>query len=357
MSQQKWPDGKIRDLLGIEYPLIQAPMVGADSPELAAAVSEAGGLGSLACAMLSADQIRQSVEAFRKSTAKPLNLNFFCHEAPHPDAERERAWIKRLERYYAELGLDPAAIPAAPSRAPFSETLCALVEELGPGVVSFHFGLPEESLIERLKNAGIRILSSATSVNEAVWLEKRGCDAVIAQGYEAGGHRAMFLEADIATQTGLFALVPQIVDAVHVPVIASGGIGDARGIVAAFALGASAAQLGTAYLFCPEAKVSPLHLQALKAVRENRTVLTNVFSGRPARGILNRIVRDVGPMSDLAPAFPLAGNAIGPLRKGSEATGSIDLMQLWSGQSASLGRALPAGELTRALADEALKRF
>ncbi len=347
-----WPKQAIQRLLGIEIPIIQAPMAGSDSVELATEVSEAGGLGSLGCALLGAERIRKSLEDIRKKTRRPVNLNFFCHANPPRDAERERRWKERLSPFYSELGAEPD--PSAPSRAPFTEELCALLEELRPEVASFHFGLPDASLVSRLKGRGIRILSTATSVDEALWLEQRGCDAVIAQGAEAGGHRGMFLETDPATQTGTMALVPQIVDAVKCPVIAAGGIGDSRGIAAAFALGASAVQLGTAYLFCPESGASRLYREALTKVRDNRTVITNVFSGRPARGVLNRFVRELGPISALAPPFPLAGVEVAPLRKKSESIGSTDFMQLWSGQAAALGKAVPAGALTRQFAEEAL---
>ncbi len=205
-----------------------------------------------------------------------------------------------------------APIPRS-TRMPFDGAMCDLVVELKPEVVSFHFGLPDQLLLRRVRDTGAKILSSATTVDEARWLEREGCHAIIAQGYEAGGHRGMFLTQDISTQIGTMALVPQVVDAVKVPVIAAGGIADARGMVAAFALGASAVQLGTAYLFCPEATIGPVHRQALRSAAARESTITNVFSGRPARGIVNRIVREVGPRSDLAPAFPLAGGAIAPL--------------------------------------------
>lgn len=346
-----WPNTKFLDLLGIKFPIIQAPMAGADSADLAVEVAEAGGLGSLACASLSPDQIKKSFEEIRKRTHAPINFNFFCHTPPEKNPQKEMLWKKHLEPYYKELGIDPNAAVIGQAREPFTATLCDLLEELKPKIVSFHFGLPNASFVDRIKSWGTRILSTATSVREACWLEQRGCDAIIAQGTEAGGHRGMFLETDIATQTGTMALVPQITNAVKVPVIATGGIATSRGIAAAFALGASAAQLGTAYLFCPEAKISPLYREALKTVKDDQTVLTNVFSGRPARGILNRFVREVGPMSELAPSFPLASSAVAPLRKASEAKGSTDYMQLWSGQSAALCRAMPARELTKKLVE------
>ena len=352
-----WPDRRLLDLFGIEVPIIQAPMAGSVTSEMVIAVSEAGGLGSLPCAMLSPEQVRTELGIIRQRTSRPINLNFFCHTPPQTDPAREQAWKERLRGYCGELGLDPQAPTPASVRMPFDSATCDLVEEFKPEVVSFHFGLPERGLLDRVRATGAKILSSATSVDEARWLEAQGCDAIIAQGYEAGGHRGIFLSDDISTQAGTMALVPQVVDAVKMPVIAAGGITDARGIVAAFALGASAVQMGTAYLFCPEAKVSPIHRQALRAAKDNQTALTNVFTGRPARGLVNRIVREVGPMSDLAPAFPLAGGAVAPLRTKAEEAGSGDFTALWSGQAAALGREMPAGDLTRQLAAEALRRL
>jgi nitronate monooxygenase len=351
MTNDFWPSDRVQRILGIELPIIQAPMAGANGSDMAAAVSEAGGLGSLPCAMLTPDGLRAEYQVVRRRTRNPLNLNFFCHRSPRPDPDRAERWRHRLESYYAELGVEPSAAGAGPSRAPFDEGMCDVVAELGPEVVSFHFGLPEGALLQRVKSTGAKVLSSATTVDEAVWLEDHGCDAVIAQGFEAGGHRGLFLTDDAATQVGTFALVPQVVDAVKVPVIASGGIADARGIVAAFALGASAVQIGTAYLFCPEATISPVHRDALRKAKDDATVLTNVFSGRPARGFVNRLVREVGPMSALVPDFPLASAALAPLRQRPEIA-ARDFAPLWSGQAARLGRVLPAGELTRRLASE-----
>lgn len=349
-----WPDRRIQDLLGIELPIIQAPMAGSVGSEIVIAVSEAGGLGSLPCAMLSPEQMRNELGIIRQRTSRPINLNFFCHQPARADPARETTWKQRLESYYLELGLDPQAPVPAVARAPFDSAMCDLVQEFRPEVVSFHFGLPERALLDRVKATGAKIISSATTVDEARWLEDQGCNAIIAQGYEAGGHRGVFLTDDISTQAGTMALVPQVVDAVRVPVIAAGGIADARGIVAAFVLGASAVQIGTAYLFCPEAKVSAVHREALKRAKDNDTVLTNVFTGRPARGIVNRIVREVGPMSELAPQFPLASGAVSPLRTRAEAAGSGDFSPLWSGQAAALGQNLPADELTRQLGSDAL---
>lgn len=331
---------------GTDRPILLAPMAGAAGPALAIAVSKAGGLGALPCALLSPEQIREEIAVFRSETALPINLNFFVHPAPTVDHERARLWRERVAPYYAELSLPRPGGPG-PTRAPFDEATCALVEELRPEIVSFHFGLPDEALLSRVKGTGAKVLSSATTVAEAKWLASRGCDAIIAQGSEAGGHRGMFLTRDVATQIGLFALLPQIADAVRVPVIAAGGIADARGVRAAFALGASAVQVGTAYLLCPESTIAPAHREALLRSTDDATVLTNVFTGRPARSIENRIVKELGPMSRDVPEFPLAAIETGPLR----ASGNADVLPLWSGQAAALVRAsMSAGDLTRELA-------
>lgn len=352
-----WPDRRILDLLGIQLPILQAPMAGATGSAMAIAVGNAGGLGALPCAMLSAEQVRAEIEAFRAGCKGPLNLNFFCHQPPAPDAERDRRWKQALKPYYEEVGADFDAPTPVSNRAPFDEQSCQLVEQLRPEVVSFHFGLPQADLLRRVKVSGAKVLSSATTVEEAVWLEANGCDAVIAMGYEAGGHRGMFLSEDITSQVGTLALVPQVVDAVRVPVIAAGGIGDHRGLVAALALGASAVQVGTAYLFCPQAKVSPAHRRALDSAPASDTALTNLFTGRPARGINNRIMRELGPMSPLAPRFPLAGGALMPLRAIRDPQGNSDFSNLWAGQALRLGQHLDAGELTRQIASKALQQL
>lgn len=354
-ATKTWPDGRILKLFGISLPIIQAPMAGAQGHAMAVAVSNAGGLGSLPCALLSHKQIRQELTLIREQTRKPINVNFFCHKPPQIDEAREQAWRQRLRGYYLELGLDPDGPVPASNRHPFDEAACELLEEFLPEVVSFHFGLPEPRLLERVKAAGMLVMASATTVAEAHWLADHGCDAIIAQGFEAGGHRGVFLTDEISTQVGLFALLPQIVDAVKLPVIAAGGIADARGIKAAMALGAAAVQIGTAYLLSPESKVSVPHRAALQSVRAETTALTNLFTGRPARGIVNRLMRELGPMSDLAPAFPTAGGALMPLRGATEPAGSGDFMSLWAGQAAALAREMPAGDLTRLLARQALE--
>ncbi|MGU9980843.1 NAD(P)H-dependent flavin oxidoreductase [Phreatobacter sp. HK31-P] len=350
-------DRRIQSLFGIDLPIIQAPMAGAQGSAMAVAVSEAGGLGSLPAALLTVDALRSELGVIRQRSSKPVNVNFFCHRPPEPDAAREAGWRQRLAGYYAELGIDPAAPIPASNRAPFDDAFCAVAEEFRPEVVSFHFGLPAADLLDRVKATGARVVSSATTADEARWLEDHGADAIIAQGYEAGGHRGIFLTDDIANQPGLFALLPQVVDAVEVPVIAAGGIADARGIVAAFALGASAVQLGTAYLFTPEATITPMHREALKTAKDDGTALTNLFTGRPARGLMNRIMRETGPLSAEAPAFPTAGGALAPLKAKAEASGSADFSSLWSGQAAALGREMGAGDLTRALWAETMERL
>lgn len=351
-----WRDRRLMDLFKIDHPIVLAPMAGAVDAALVIAVAKAGGLGSLPVALFNEAQMRAQVATIRAATRQAINLNFFCHTPPVPNNAREHAWREALKPYYVELGIDPAAPVPSSNRTPFDAALCAAVEELKPEVVSFHFGLPEAALLKRVKAAGCVVMSSATTVAEARWLEAQGCDVVIAQGYEAGGHRGMFLKDRLAMQPGTFALVPQIVDAVKVPVIATGGIMDARGIVAALALGASAVQIGTAYLFCPESIIKPPHRDALaQACRDggdDATALTILMTGKPARGFINRVMRELGPLSDIAPEFPLAGGALAPLGAKALAQGSGDFSPMWAGQAAALGRAMPAQELTALLADE-----
>ena len=350
-----WPDRRVLELFGIELPIVQAPMAGAGGAALASAVAQAGGLGSLPCALLGGEQLRAEVATFRAQSSGPINLNFFCHAAPVDAEARVASWRTRLRGYYVELGLEPDAEIPAPVRASFDDASCRVVEELRPEVVSFHFGLPEAGLLARVRACGAKVVASATTVAEAVWLADAGCDAIIAQGSEAGGHRGMFLATEVSTQVGTMALVPQVVDAVRVPVIAAGGIADGRGIVAALALGAAGVQVGTGYLLCPEATIGARHREALLRGQDDATAITNVFTGRPARGFVNRAMRELGPMSAEAPPFPLATGALLPLRARAEAAGSDAFTWMWSGQAARLARALPAGELTRIWAEQALR--
>lgn len=340
----------LQQLFGIEVPIVQAPMAGVQGSALAVAVSNAGGLGSLPCAMLGVDAMLKELAAIKAQTGKPFNVNFFCHTPPAPVAEREAVWRAALKPYYKEYGIDAAAIPAGPGRLPFTAEAADALEPFKPAVVSFHFGLPQAALLARVKAWGSKIVSSATTVEEARWLEAHGVDAIIAQGLEAGGHRGIFLSADITTQVGTFALLPQIARALKLPVIAAGGIADAKGVAAAMALGAAGVQIGTAFLLCPEATTSAVHRAALKSEATRHTALTNLFTGRPARGIVNRIMKELGAISAAAPAFPLATAAIAPLRAKAESMGCGDFTPLWSGQNASGCREIPAAQLMRELA-------
>ncbi|WP_421953491.1 NAD(P)H-dependent flavin oxidoreductase [Polaromonas sp.] len=339
----------LKTMLGIELPLIQAPMAGVQGSALAVAVCNAGGMGSLPCAMLGLQALQGELEVISTQTSKPYNVNFFCHEPPVVSAEREATWRKALAPYYAELGLDAAAVQPGAGRSPFSHEAADVLQAFKPAVVSFHFGLPSADLLARVRAWGATVLASATTVAEARWLEAHGADAIIAQGLEAGGHRGMFLTDEVTSQLGTFALLPQVVNAVRVPVIAAGGIADARGVAAALALGAAAVQVGTAYMLCPEASTSALHRAALQSEAASHTALTNLFTGRPARGIMNRIMRELGPMSAAAPAFPLATAAIAPLRARAESLDLGDFSPLWSGQNSSGCREIPAAQLTREL--------
>jgi nitronate monooxygenase len=341
----------LQDLLGIELPIIQAPMAGVQAGAMAIAVSNAGGLGSLPSALLSPSALEDELRLITARTSKPYNVNFFCHSEPARDERTERAWRELLAPYFEELGVDPQTIADGPVRAPFSSDVAEIVEEFKPPAVSFHFGLPSAELLRRVRGWGSTILASATTVQEALWLEERGVDVIIAQGAEAGGHRGMFLTDDVATQVGTFALVPQVVRAVRRPVIAAGGIADGAGVRAALALGAAGVQVGTAYLLCPEATTSPVHRAALKSDASRVTAITNIFSGRPARSIANRIMRELGYMSDAAPPFPLASAALAPLRAAAESQASGDFSPLWSGQNAAGCREVSAAALTRDLAN------
>ena len=391
--------------LGLRWPLLQAPMAGAQASAMALAVSGAGALGALPCAMLAPDALRREL-AVMAASGLPYNVNWFCHTPPVPDAAREATWRAALKPYYDELGLDIDAVPAGPGRAPFSAEAAELMAECKPPVVSFHYGLPAPELLARVKSWGAFVLSSATTVREALWLEEHGADAIIAQGLEAGGHRGHFLPTgrpeaktapsggsapreagerggyflptgrpeaktapsggsapreagergghflsdDLSEQMGTFALLPQVVAAVRLPVIAAGGIASAAGVRAARALGAQGVQVGTAYLCADEALTTPAHRAALQSEAARHTVITNLVTGRPARGIVNRVMRELGPMSRAPSAFPLATAAMAYLRAQAEKQGRLDFTHFWSGQNASGCLSAPAAEITRELA-------
>src|SRR5574343_754067 len=340
----------LTELIPSHLPLLQAPMAGAQGSALALAVCKAGGVGGLPAAMLSPEALRAELQVLREQAQGTWNVNFFCHTPPQPNGAAEARWREALHPFYNEAGIDPASVPAGPGRVPFSHAVADVVESFAPPVVSFHFGLPTPDLLERVKSWGSKILSSATTVQEALWLEAHGVDAVIAQGLEAGGHRGMFLSSDLSTQLGTLALLPQVVAAVKVPVIAAGGIANAAGVRAAMALGAAGVQVGTAYLCCPEATTSALHRAALMSDAAQHTALTTLFSGRPARGVVNRLMRTLGPLNTAAPAFPLATAAVAPLGAHFEAQGRTDCTPLWSGQNGSGCRAVPATEIVAELA-------
>lgn len=344
---------RFQSLFNIQHPIIQAPMAGVQDHRLAVAVCNAGGMGSLPAAMLSLDALKAELTQLSAKTDKSYNVNFFCHTPPEPNAAREAAWQTALAPYYQEHSIDTSKIVGGAGRSPFTAEAADVLEAFKPAVVSFHFGLPSPELLARVRSWGSKIISSATTVEEALWLEAQGVDAVIAQGLEAGGHRGHFLnlasDHDLTKQLGTFALLPQIVNAVKIPAIAAGGIADAKGVAAALALGAAAVQVGTAYMLCTEATTSAIHRAALKSEAAQHTALTNLFTGRPARGIVNRVMRELGPMCCAAPEFPLATGAIAPLRAKAESMGLGDFSPLWSGQNASGCREIGAAQMTKTL--------
>ena len=338
------------ELLGLDFPIVQAPMAGVQGSALAIAVSGAGGLGSLPCAMLSPDALEAELARVSAATDRPFNVNFFCHTPPSEDQAAQARWLSTLAPLHAEFGVEQSTISAGAQRAPYDERAAEILARFRPRVVSFHFGLPSAALLRQTKRWGAKIASSATTVDEARWLEANGADIIIAQGLEAGGHRGHFLSPDLDLQLGTMSLVPQVVQAVRLPVVAAGGIASAEGVAAVMALGAAGAQIGTSYLLCPEATTSALHRAALVSAQARHTALTNIFTGRPARGIVNRAIRELGPISAVAPAFPLAAGPMAPLRAAAEKLGSADFSPLWSGQNATGCRQIPAADLTRALA-------
>ena len=334
----------------IPAPIIQAPMAGVQDAGLAIAAAQAGAVGSLPAAMLGADALARELARLATEAGGPCNVNFFCHSPPAPDPARDAAWRDALRRFYDELGLDPApAAGAAASRQPFSDAMAEVLEANPPVVVSFHFGLPAPALLARVKRLGVAVWSSATTLREALWLQANGADAVIAQGLQAGGHRGHFLDTDPALQLPTLALLQVLVPALRLPVIAAGGMATADDVRAARGLGAAAVQAGTAYLLCPEARTSAVHRAALQDPAA-RSALTHLFSGSLARGLENRLMRELGPVSALAPAFPGAAAALAPLRARAEAAGRGDFSPLWAGEGLHACRTVSAAEVTQALA-------
>ena len=343
-----WPRTDFLELLGIAHPIVQAPMSGFIPPALAAAVCNAGALGSIGCAGQPPGVVRDQVATLRQATNRPFSLNFFVHPRPHSTPEATARMQARLAGYFDEFGLGPVPEPNEPFPT-FDQERLELILDLRPRVVSFHFGLPESSAVRRIKQAGCIILSSATTVAEARALEAGGADAIIAQGFEAGGHRGTFTSGPGAGMVGTMALVPQVVDAVRLPIIAAGGIADGRGIAAAFALGASGVQMGTTFLGCPDATVSPLYRAQLRTVSDEATELTRAFTGRPARAIRNRLVAE---MADTEPLeFPLQASLVGPLWQSPNEEARAAFTPIWAGQAAPLMRELPAGRLVEELVD------
>ena len=342
----------IKSLFETDFPIIQSPMAGVQDTALTIAVCNSGGLGSLPCGMLSIDKVVSEIKIIRKVTDKPFNLNFFCHNMPRYDEKQHSKWQAQLNPYFTELGVECESLPNSANRIPFNHDVADAIEPFNPEFISFHFGLPDRELLARVKGWGTKVVSSATTIEEALWLESKGVDGIIAQGVEAGGHRGMFLSDDIVTQINMSDLVNKIVNKVNVPVIAAGGIGDSKGVRAALLLGADAVQIGTAYLLCTEAKTSRLHRSALKSVKSQHTAITNIFSGRPARGIVNRAMKELDYMNSYAPNFPYAGIEMAQLRSHYEKLDSDDFSPLWCGQNTSGCKEISAKELTLALASE-----
>lgn len=325
-------------LAALRHPIIQAPMAGVQNAELAIAACRAGIMGSLPAAMLTPEQLQTELGNIRSAVGQAVyNVNFFAHRPAAPSAEQHHAWLALLKPYFDAFGLSADNLPAGSGRRPFDETAFQIIEAFRPPVVSFHFGLPEPKLLAAVKATGAKILSSATTVAEARWLAAHGADAVIAQGWEAGGHRGMFLQRDIHNQSGTFSLLPNIRRAIDLPVIAAGGISDADTVRAAFALGAHAVQAGTAFLLANEAATSPPHRQALiSRAGTDATVVTNLISGGFARGLPNRLTRELGPIHPAALPFPLAGTASAFLKNAAEQQGSTEFSAFWCGQNAAL---------------------
>lgn len=351
MAAERWPDRRFAALLGSRHPILLAPMAGAGGVDLAAGAIAGGAAGSLPCALFEPDEIRAQVAELRARAPGPVNLNFFCHSTPA--GSDDSRWRALLAPFASRFDV-PAGHVEAPARRPFDSAMCESVETVRPELVSFHFGLPEDRLLDRVRRSGAKVVATATTVEEARHLAERGVDGIVAQGWEAGGHSGRFLGGRPDEQMGLFALLPQVVDAVELPVIAAGGIADGRGIAAALTLGAAAVQIGTAYLHCPESLIAPAHRAALGSDLAERSLFTNLFSGGLARGLWTAPMAELGPVRPEAPPFPLAAAALAPLARAAAERGEPGFRPMWAGQAARLGRPLPARALTERLARDAL---
>ena len=347
-----WSQNGLTERLGIRWPILQAPMGWLSTPALAAAVSNAGGLGGIGMWGFSAEDAERRIAGFRQQSGGSLNVNYPLWPEPEITADVADPMRKRLQAHYDAKGLGPVPKPEGAASDVSPEHL-AMVLRAKPQMVSFHFGLPKQEVLDAIKGAGIFVISSATTVAEAKMLERRGVDAVIAQGTEAGGHRGTFTGVDMSMQPGLFALLPQVVDAVRVPVIAAGGIADGRTVAAAFVLGASAVQLGTAFLRCEEANVLDAHRVALREATDACTIVTDMITGRPARYIRNKLTDDLIASGLEAVAFPAQLSLTAPLG----VTGDRELTALFAGQSAALARDTTAAELVHSLAEETTRRL
>ncbi|PHR83492.1 MAG: 2-nitropropane dioxygenase [Colwellia sp.] len=336
-------------ILGVEKPIIQAPMAGVQNWELAVAVSNSGGLGSIPCGMLTKDQILAEITSFRKNSNKNYNLNFFCHKMPAINHQALKVWEEQLLPYYESFSIKPPK-EISGLRKPFDVSLADALEPYKPPIISFHFGLPSPELVARIKSWRTVVISSATTKEEGIWLQNNGADIVIAQGSEAGGHRGMFMTSDPSTQLPTFELVECLKQVLSVPVIAAGGIATNTDIKEVIGLGASGVQVGTSYLLCDEAKTSVIHRKAIKS-KNSTTALTNIFSGRLARGITNKVMTDLNFIADNAPEFPYASIAIAPLRTKAESQNKSDFSPLWSGTDRSGCKEISAAKLTNELWD------
>ncbi len=333
--------------LGIDKPIIQAPMAGVQNWQLAVAVANAGGLGSIPCGMLTKDQVLSEIVNFKQHSNHHYNLNFFCHDMPEVTPQALQAWEDRLSPYYQSFSVNPPK-ELSGLRMPFDADMADAIAPYQPPIVSFHFGLPRQDLVNRLKSWGTIIMSSATTCEEGIWLQQNGADVVIAQGAEAGGHRSMFLTSDPATQVPTSELIVNLKNQLSIPVIAAGGIATNRDVKNMIRSGASGVQIGTSYLLCHEAKTTELHKQAIRS-KQATTALTNIFSGRLARGITNKVMEDLHFINDKAPAFPYASVALTPLRSKAEALGSSDFSPLWAGENRNGCKEVSASALTTSL--------